>query len=61
MAGIFVGVVHHTILPNTCTKWLVDNGATNHMVSDKSLLNVGLIVSRPKRVPKTWPAHKDYR
>ncbi|KAH0692105.1 hypothetical protein KY285_019202 [Solanum tuberosum] len=49
-AGIFASTVFLTLLPHRHAKWIVDSGATDHMVSSNSLLNVGLSVPNPSRV-----------
>jgi len=49
VAGIFAGSSHCNSNTHS-SAWIVDSGATDHMVSNKALLNHGLSVSHPGKV-----------
>jgi len=50
MAGMFTGTSLCNVADSNCLDWIVDSGASDHMVGTTSLLNHGLTVSNPGKV-----------
>ncbi|XP_049394565.1 uncharacterized protein LOC125858813 [Solanum stenotomum] len=48
--GIFASIVSHSILPTKHEHWIVDSGATDHMVGNELLLNTSLTVPNSGKV-----------
>ena len=50
MAGTFAGTSFCNAAANCSSDWIVDSGASNHMVRDLTLLKPGSSVKNPGRV-----------